>query len=154
MFSWRNKKNIIICISIPLIDLNKWTSTCKRAKLRVNIFSTSRLLIDDQLVLQNRWSTMKFWPIPNTTLDLGLRFVQYVLSLSSRYYKPFFLTKKNVIFLISPQNNVDLYQSSLLLIKQSFRHNTGVKLIRSNFRTTIGVRRLRANKVHLFVQHG
>ena len=35
----------------------------------MNIFSTSRLLIDDQSVLQNRWSTMKFWPIPETSTE-------------------------------------------------------------------------------------
>ena len=37
--------------------------------LIVIIFATSRLLIDDLSVLQNRWSTMKFWPIPNTMTD-------------------------------------------------------------------------------------
>ena len=36
-------------------------------KSRVNIFSTSRFLIDDHSVLQNRWSTMKFWLISNTS---------------------------------------------------------------------------------------
>ena len=40
--------------------------------LRVNIFSTSRSLIDDQSVLQNRWSTMEFWPIPNSTVQRTL----------------------------------------------------------------------------------
>ena len=33
----------------------------------MNISSTNKLLIDDQSVLQNRWSAMKFWPIPNIT---------------------------------------------------------------------------------------
>ena len=33
----------------------------------MNIFSASQLSIDDQSFLQNQWSTMKFWPIPNTS---------------------------------------------------------------------------------------
>ena len=36
------------------IDLELRISTWKRAKLRIDIFSTSRLLIDGQSVLQNR----------------------------------------------------------------------------------------------------
>ena len=50
MFSWRNKKNII-WIAILLIGAkNKYL---EESKLREHIFSTSRLLIDDQSVLQN-----------------------------------------------------------------------------------------------------
>ena len=36
------------------IDLELRISTWKRVKLRIDIFSTSRLLIDGQSVLQNR----------------------------------------------------------------------------------------------------
>ena len=38
----------------PLIVLEQLINTWKRAKLRVNMFSTSRLLINDLSVLQNR----------------------------------------------------------------------------------------------------
>ena len=55
-------------LDTPLIDLEQWISTWKRAKLRMNIISTSRLLIDDQKVFQNRWLIMKFWQFPNTTI--------------------------------------------------------------------------------------
>ena len=51
----------------PFIDPELWISTCKRAKIRINRFSTSWLLFDDRSVLQNRWSKMKFWPIFNTS---------------------------------------------------------------------------------------
>ena len=67
MFSWRNKTKYYL--DTPLIDLELLISTRKRAKLRVNIFSISRLVIDDQSVLHNRWSIMKFWPIPNTSFE-------------------------------------------------------------------------------------
>ena len=67
MFSWKNKKKYYL--DTLLIDLEQSISTWKRAKLRVNIFSTSRLLIDDQSVLRNRWSSMKFWPIHRTTTE-------------------------------------------------------------------------------------
>ena len=50
-------------LDTPLINLEQLISIMKRVKLRVNIFSTL-LLIDDQSVLENRWSTVKFWPIP------------------------------------------------------------------------------------------
>ena len=58
-----NKKNIMW---IPLIYLDLWISTWKRAKIRKDIFFTSWIFVDDQLVLQSQWSIMKFWPIPNT----------------------------------------------------------------------------------------
>ena len=44
MFSWRKQEKYYL--DTPLIELEQCIS--KRAKLRVNIFSTSQLLIDDQ----------------------------------------------------------------------------------------------------------
>ena len=41
-------------LDTPFIDLEFWISIWKRAKIR---FPTSRLLVDDQLVIQTRWST-------------------------------------------------------------------------------------------------
>ena len=59
MFSWRNKKNIIW---IPLLLI--WTiGFVKPTDHRL----VRLVLIDDQLALQNQWSTVKFWQIPNTT---------------------------------------------------------------------------------------
>ena len=45
-----NKKNVMLT---PLIDLELCISTRMMAKIRMNILSTSRLLVDDQSVLQN-----------------------------------------------------------------------------------------------------
>ena len=50
------------------IDLELWISTWMRAKKWMNIFSINWLLVDDQSVLQNWWSTIKLLPIPNTTV--------------------------------------------------------------------------------------
>ena len=41
-------------------------STWKKTNVRINTYFTSRVLVDDQLVLQNRWSTMIFTPILST----------------------------------------------------------------------------------------
>ena len=48
MFSWRNKNNIMIN---PLI----WSH---EKYLKMNMFSTTRLLIDDRSILQNRFPTL------------------------------------------------------------------------------------------------
>ena len=71
-FLWRNKKKKTCICNIwipPLIwelSINTW-----RAKIKMNIFSTSRLLVENKSVLQNRWSTMKFGPIRNTNCHIN-----------------------------------------------------------------------------------
>ena len=47
-------------VDTPFINLELWKSTLKRAKIRIP-FSTSQLLVYDQLVVQNWWLTMKIW---------------------------------------------------------------------------------------------
>ena len=64
-FHGKIRKNIIW---IPLLLISTW----KMTKSRETIFSTSRLLIDDQSVLQNRWSTMKLW-LPGSASSLWMR---------------------------------------------------------------------------------
>ena len=101
------------------------------AELRVNIFSTSQLLLNDQSVLQNRWSTMKFWLIPNTTVswngDHGFksRLRQAVFLSFLLYYKNIaihlqFFTCRLVLFLAGIFNfvfHVDPWTCSVSNIK-------------------------------------
>ena len=61
LFLWRNKQ---YRVDTPYY-MELLISTWKSAKVRLNIFSTSWPLVDDQSVLQNWWSTLKFGPIPN-----------------------------------------------------------------------------------------
>ena len=68
-----------ICFHGEIRTKNIWSnvqciSIWKRANLRVNIFCTSWfILIDRKSVIQIRWSTMKFWPIPNTIAECPVK---------------------------------------------------------------------------------